>query len=550
MPSEKLKSEKDRATPLLEGSSGPSLRRGTGSRARVGTSDDPSREKSEGGSEGNPMKRESSVGATSRVAFREYAPGAWAWLRVHVYGVDAQSYTASMGHDGADAVHAVLHKLTHFSEAKGGGFFFFSPDLKYMVKSMSGSEHAALLSMLPLYTRHMHSHPASTITRIFGVYSIRMYHQTTHFFVMENLFCTPPKPHEVFDMKGSWVDRHAKAGSKTRLDSDWDPSRKLNVSAAGAEALLRQVCHDAHFLASCHLMDYSLLLGINHVTEHRWLRDERRDAPAEASQPGASATGRRLSRLVRLPSLASVPSGPLTPGASNPELTPEGSAADANAEVLQEGPRTYSAVVLEGPGTYRLGIIDLLQTWNAKKRLERYAKILFKGRCAGDKRNGMSAVEPWRYARRFVEHVGVHLLGTSPETVADVWAHVQALAAMTAQPSAAAAPHLHPAAFDAPNAVLALNYRSAAAATVRASAGSPEAAPIAPFSSRSSKEASSRGPSSCAPPSNHPSGAVDTELAGWTPSLSSTPHALSRAASASACGRSESAGGGALSSQI
>jgi hypothetical protein len=250
-----------------------------------------------------------------------------------------------------------------------------SSHLRYMVKSMSGSEHAALLSMLPLYTRHMHSHPASTITRIFGVSNhslepatsgrgtdicmlvlrsrpthralpiapyrsrrgvdarpallrslvlrsrpraaeipscdhalallssrpvitpalwagvldphvppdhpllrdgepllhaaqavrdprdITSHHITGGLRTVCAVCCalcaashgtsygTSYGRHEVFDMKGSWVDRHAKAGSKTRLDSDWDPSRKLNVSAAGAEALLRQVCHDAHFLS-------------------------------------------------------------------------------------------------------------------------------------------------------------------------------------------------------------------------------------------------------------------------------------------------------------
>ena len=33
----------------------------------------------------------------------------------------------------------------------------------------------------------------------------------------------------------------------------------------------------------------------------------------------------------------------------------------ANWDALHEGPRSYSAVVLEGPGLYRIGIIDLLQ---------------------------------------------------------------------------------------------------------------------------------------------------------------------------------------------
>ena len=55
--------------------------------------------------------------------------------------------------------------------------------------------------------------------------------------------------------------------------------------------------------------------------------------------------------------------------------------------------RRRPAVVLEGPGLYRLGVIDLLQEWNLKKRGERLGKILFKGRFAKEVKDGMSAIE-------------------------------------------------------------------------------------------------------------------------------------------------------------
>ena len=50
-------------------------------------------------------------------------------------------------------------------------------------------------------------------------------------------------------------------------------STHLQVSTTAARSLLRQVCYDARFLRSCNIMDYSLLLGIHHVTEQRLLRD-------------------------------------------------------------------------------------------------------------------------------------------------------------------------------------------------------------------------------------------------------------------------------------
>ena len=42
----------------------------------------------------------------------------------------------------------------------------------------------------------------------------------------------------------------------------------------------------------------------------------------------------------------------------------------------------YSAETLQGPGNYRLGIIDPLQRWDMRKRLERLLKIVVRPRRA------------------------------------------------------------------------------------------------------------------------------------------------------------------------
>ena len=59
------------------------------------------------------------------------------------------------------------------------------------------------------------------------------------------------------------------------------------------------------------------------------------------------------------------------------------------------------ALEVVGPGTYFIGIIDILQEWSWTKSLERMAKVAFK---LQDK-NGVSAVPPELYMRRFKERV-------------------------------------------------------------------------------------------------------------------------------------------------
>ena len=68
-----------------------------------------------------------------------------------------------------------------------------------------------------------------------------------------------------------------------------------------------------------------------------------------------------------------------------------------------------------------MGIIDYLQRWDVRKRLERWAKIACFCRWGGHERSGMSAIAPHSYAQRFHRFVGCTLLGLAQEEVAADW---------------------------------------------------------------------------------------------------------------------------------
>ena len=58
---------------------------------------------------------------------------------------------------------------------------------------------------------------------------------------------------------------------------------------------------------------------------------------------------------------------------------------------------------------YYMGLIDVLQEWNMAKRIERWAKIILKGRWRHEIKDGMSAIEPSAYRERFLKGVGYQL---------------------------------------------------------------------------------------------------------------------------------------------
>ncbi len=59
------------------------------------------------------------------------------------------------------------------------------------------------------------------------------------------------------------------------------------------------------------------------------------------------------------------------------------------------------AAVVEGPGIYYMGIIDVLQTWTPAKRVENFVKTRMLCRAIG----GVSAIPPDEYAQRFKTRV-------------------------------------------------------------------------------------------------------------------------------------------------
>ena len=125
---------------------------------------------------------------------------------------------------------------------------------------------------------------------------------------------------------------------------------------------------DARFLCDCRIMDYSLLVGIQTVTERRVFRP--------APQRGAGVAG-----------VAGVGGGPPLRSSSSIAALSRDAAAGSSVVVQAEGqqqcgPLGYSAETLQGPGNYRLGIIDPLQRWDMRKRLERLLKIVVRPRRA------------------------------------------------------------------------------------------------------------------------------------------------------------------------
>lgn len=330
------------------------------------------------------------------VVFYDYAPHVFRRLRMEAK-ISATSYRDSMKQTSKERV----------SEGKSGAFFYFTEDRKYVVKTMTHEELKFLLQILPKYYSYMKNNQNTFVTRFLGCHAVTMYGKTVFFMVMQSVFDTTLQIHERFDLKGSWVGRlegrkptgtiatckfcsrdYVVGGSHDQLcavrrgegnlrhqydqvgkDLNWN--RHMALPRPTARAVARQLTKDSDFLAKINCIDYSLLVGIHHRSFNvsHYSSAETIELPRASS---CSATGY----------------------SGGPSYTP----TKAFHQAINGG---MTVDEVHGPGIYFMGLIDMLQQWNLRKRVEHFVRAYI---LMQDK-HGISVVNPKQYAERFQQRV-------------------------------------------------------------------------------------------------------------------------------------------------
>ena len=252
---------------------------------------------------------------------------------------------------------SAIEKMSE-SKGKSGSFFFYSHDRKFIIKTITGDEKNTLLNILHDYFNYIKNHKNTLITKIYGIYTLVIKNASSvNIILMQNLFgCSPIHIQRMFDLKGSKVQRKTKDVQKWRrdqvlkdLDFQWltKVERKLiNFKEDDIKQIRETLYGDISFYKSLSLMDYSLLLIIIDF-----------------------------------------------PNNIDPDYK--------QILYLLEDPK-YRGHVYKSENEnyiYIIGIIDYLQEYNFKKKMEH----CLKGIIYGKEKNMVSAVEPEYYGKRFNE---------------------------------------------------------------------------------------------------------------------------------------------------
>ncbi|TVU07496.1 hypothetical protein EJB05_40852 [Eragrostis curvula] len=339
-----------------------------------------------------------------------------------MFKIDAADYMISIC--GSDA----LRELS--SPGKSGSVFFLSQDDRFMIKTLRKSEVQVLLRMLPDYYHHVRTYENTLVTKFFGLHRVRPSSgQKFRFVVMGNMFCTELRIHRRFDLKGSSLGRST---NKIEIDEnttlkDLDLKYSFYLDPSWRETLLEQIEIDSRFLRNHGIMDYSLLLGVHYR------------APQNLRTQASFHQRTILDRLVVLPEEDALDDD--TPNYADGLVLVQ-RASDQNGVVIgphiRGGPLRASSASFEEvdlllPGTARLqiqlgvnmpakaehvnqvednesfcqgydvviylGIIDILQEYNIRKKIEHaYKSIQYNSL-------SISVVEPNFYSDRFLNFI-------------------------------------------------------------------------------------------------------------------------------------------------
>lgn len=163
--------------------------------------------------------------------------------------------------------------IRNFGEGAGksSSFFFFTDDMKFVIKTVKKAEKEILLdNFLCRYHDHLINNPGSLLTRFYGLFTIKIgLSNSFTFVIMNNLMCQNPEHITyIYDLKGSLHNRKTKKKEEQVIkpttclkDLDFlENEPPILLDDGVCTNILDNLYADSQFLREMNMIDYSLLL--------------------------------------------------------------------------------------------------------------------------------------------------------------------------------------------------------------------------------------------------------------------------------------------------
>lgn len=324
--------------------------------------------------------------------FKDYAPWVFRELREY-FRLDPADYLLSL------TAKYILSELG--SPGKSGSFFYFSRDYRFIIKTISHTEHKFLRRILKDYYKHVMDNPHTLISRFYGLHRVKLPRgRKIHFVIMNNLFPPHRDIHETYDLKvsntalwsdpvltvpsqGSSIGRiypEEKAAENPRgilKDLNWlHRHRELAFGPTKKQLFEEQLKRDVELLQRMGIMDYSLLVGVHDGS--RGNSENLRDGMLTVFKPEmGSKLRRRPTHRGELEDASALrravqQSDPKALGEEGHKLPYKDRSERKMFLFYQDegGMRATDENDVPEGTIYYLGIIDILTPYNCKKKIE------------------------------------------------------------------------------------------------------------------------------------------------------------------------------------
>ena len=338
--------------------------------------------------------------------FKTYAPVAFRYFR-DLFGIQPDDFMLSLCDES-------MKELSNAGAS--GSVFYLSHDDEFIVKTVQHKEADFLQKLLPGYFLNISQNKRTLLPKFYGLYCYQCGGKNIRFTVMNNLLPSTVKLHEKYDMKGSTYKRKASKSerakkSPTLKDLDFMENHPdgLHLEKETYDALIKTLQRDCRVLESFKIMDYSLLVGIYNLDQVNKEKESRKStasgspsspqdlAELDATPPNSSAVQRGKSFRTRIGQYST----PMESIHGNVELSEE--------EDDDVPPGGIPARNAKGERLLLyLGIIDILQSYRLKKRLEHTVKSMV---IDGDT---ISVHRPSYYASRFLQYHAQRVFKKAP----------------------------------------------------------------------------------------------------------------------------------------
>eukprot|EP00096_Caligus_rogercresseyi_P003637 TRINITY_DN1694_c0_g1_i2.p1 TRINITY_DN1694_c0_g1~~TRINITY_DN1694_c0_g1_i2.p1 ORF type:complete len:659 (+),score=196.08 TRINITY_DN1694_c0_g1_i2:599-2575(+) len=322
----------------------------------------------------------------SDFTFKAFAPLAFRHF-LDLFGIQKSDFLMSM-------CNVPLRELSN--PGASGSLFYLTNDDEFILKTVMHKEAEFLQKLLPGYYMNLNQNHHTLLPKFFGMFCYHSNQKNIRLSVMNNLLPSNVKMHLKFDLKGSTYKRKASKrerakGSPTFKDLDFLELLPdgLLLEQETYNALISTMRRDCRVLESFRIMDYSLLVGIHNLDLAAKEREEmkgqsasdskRSHQPFDSKKASLAAAGKP--KILHSTAMESIQA--TTEPIDVQEHVPPGGIPARN----HKGERLLLF----------LGIIDILQSYRMRKKLEHTFKSIIHD---GDT---VSVHRPSFYARRFLD---------------------------------------------------------------------------------------------------------------------------------------------------